>query len=225
LQGGLDKLFLSEELAMNELIKIENRDGIETVNARELHEKLGVQSKFADWVKNRIEKYGFIEGQDFCTLSKSLENGGSTKDYYISIDMAKELSMVENNEKGREMRRYFIEIEKKAKRPLTDIEMLERQVQIMKRQEKEIEEIKASVKQIEAQIETSQKDFYTVAGYCSLRGLKIEIGKANMLGRKSTKLSNEYGYEIGSASDPRFGKVNTYHLDILSQVIDQECSK
>jgi phage anti-repressor protein len=215
---------------MNELIKIENRDGIETVNARELWTGLESKREFANWIKDRVEM--FIEGHDFIIDRnvKVQNEGGRTVsrpviDYYLTIDAAKHLAMMERSEPGKKIRQYFIEIEKKAKRPLTDIEMLERQVQIMKRQEKEIEEIKASVKQIEAQIETSQKDFYTVAGYCSLRGLKIEIGKANMMGRKSTKLSNEYGYEIGSASDPRFGKVNTYHLDILSQVIDQECSK
>jgi len=98
---------------MNELIKIENRGGIQTVEARELYNFLQVHSKFADWIKNRIEKYNFIEGQDFVTLSKSLENGGSQKEYYISLDMAKEFSMVENNEKGKEARRYFIECEKK----------------------------------------------------------------------------------------------------------------
>ena len=104
---------------MNALIKIEQKDGNETVNARELHEFLGVQSKFADWIKNRIEKYGFSENLDFVTASKILEPGngnrGASTDYFVSLDMAKELSMVENNDKGREARRYFIEVEKKAR--------------------------------------------------------------------------------------------------------------
>lgn len=100
---------------MNELIKITRTDGIETVNARELHEFLCVQSKFADWVKNRIEKYDFVDGVDFVTVSKNLENGGATKEYFLSVNMAKELSMVENNDHGKQARRYFIKMEKIAK--------------------------------------------------------------------------------------------------------------
>ncbi len=105
---------------MKELTKIiEEKDGIQTVNARELHEFLESKQDFSTWIKNRIEKYGFIENEDY-TLHKFVERGNSgaqTKiDYHISIDMAKELSMVENNEKGRQARRYFIESEKKLKK-------------------------------------------------------------------------------------------------------------
>ena len=106
-----------------ELIKIEKKNGIETVNARELHEKLEVATKFADWVKNRIEKYGFMEGVDFIHVSEKKETStGATlsREYYISIDMAKELAMVENNEQGRKIRQYFINVEKKAKELLLD---------------------------------------------------------------------------------------------------------
>ena len=102
---------------MNELIKLQpqtiNGNAVETVNAKELHEFLEVRSKFADWIKNRITEYEFIENQDFTTVSKNLENGGRTIEYYITLDMAKELSMVERNDKGRQARRYFIECEKK----------------------------------------------------------------------------------------------------------------
>ena len=94
---------------MNELIKLnETKIGIElvqTVNAKELYEFLEVRSKFADWIKNRIADYDFQENQDFITLSKNLENGGRTIEYYITLDMAKELAMVERNDKGREARR------------------------------------------------------------------------------------------------------------------------
>lgn len=78
-----------------------------------------MQSKFADWIKNRIEKYGFIENTDYVTASKILEAGngnrGAGTDYFLSIDMAKELSMVENNDRGRQARLYFIEVEKRAR--------------------------------------------------------------------------------------------------------------
>ena len=94
----------------NEIIKITtNEEGKQLVSARELHEFLEVKSKFADWIKNRIKKYDFIENEDYICLSKILETQtkegkkGIAKetDYAITIDMAKELSMVENNEKAK----------------------------------------------------------------------------------------------------------------------------
>src|SRR5690606_4899319 len=87
--------------------------GERIVDGRELHNALEVSSRFADWIKNRISKYGFVENEDFVTVSNILENGGRQIDYVLKIDMAKELAMVENNEQGRKARRYFIAVEKK----------------------------------------------------------------------------------------------------------------
>ena len=99
-----------------ELIKLtKNEQGIETVNARELHAFLEVKSKFADWVKNRVSDFGFIENSDFVSASKFLERGGRTIEYFISIDMAKELSMIERSDKGKQARLYFIECERISK--------------------------------------------------------------------------------------------------------------
>ncbi|MED0680248.1 antA/AntB antirepressor family protein [Aneurinibacillus thermoaerophilus] len=85
------------------------------VNARELHLFLESKQKFTDWIANRIEKYGFIENEDFfVTLGKS--NGGRPAiEYTLTIDTAKEIAMVENNERGRQARKYFIEMERRAK--------------------------------------------------------------------------------------------------------------
>lgn len=86
-------------------------------DGRELHTYLENGDLFANWIKARIEKYGFVENQDFAIAlvnSKAKRGGNNRKDYHLSLDMAKELSMVENNDKGREARRYFIDMEKKA---------------------------------------------------------------------------------------------------------------
>jgi len=103
---------------MNEIIKIKEHNGQRLVNARELHEFLGSKQEFSNWMRNRIEKYGFIENQDYTSFDKIIkrEKGASTRvEYALTIDMAKELSMVENNDKGREARQYFIRAEKKLK--------------------------------------------------------------------------------------------------------------
>lgn len=86
-------------------------------NARELHAFLKSKREFSTWIKDRIKKYGFLENQDFCSFDNFVkrETGGSVRtDYHISLDMAKELAMVENNAMGRQIRRYFIACEKQA---------------------------------------------------------------------------------------------------------------
>ncbi len=94
-------------------------DKTDVVDARELHTFLGVSTRFNDWILRQIEKYGFEEGIDYegfySNLSKTSNGGRPTKEYTLTIDMAKELGMVENNEKGREIRRFFIQIEKERR--------------------------------------------------------------------------------------------------------------
>ena len=104
---------------MTEIIKIEERNGAQAVSARDLHDALGVKKDFSSWIKERISKYGFAEYHDFEVFTEFGENpngGRPTIEYALSIDMAKELAMVENNEKGRVIRKYFIEKEQEAKR-------------------------------------------------------------------------------------------------------------
>ena len=100
-----------------ELIKITNNEaGKQLVSARELHEFLGIGVHFSTWMKRMCE-YGFEEDIDFSILKSGNPNGGIAKiaDYAISIDMAKELSMIQRTEKGKQARLYFIECEKKLK--------------------------------------------------------------------------------------------------------------
>ena len=100
---------------MDELIAIGiSKGGKRTVNARDLHEFLESKQQFANWIRNRIDQYDFIENQDYCTINKII-NRQTLKEYHITLDMAKELSMVERNEKGKQARKYFIECERRLK--------------------------------------------------------------------------------------------------------------
>lgn len=106
---------------MNELIKTTtNEQGEILVSGRELHEFLEVKTKYGDWMKRMIE-YGFVENVDFSVFLKNEQDdtafGGVRKvtDHALKLDMAKEISMIQRNEKGKEARQYFIEIEKKYK--------------------------------------------------------------------------------------------------------------
>ncbi|WP_375640813.1 antA/AntB antirepressor family protein [Bartonella sp. AA168HLJHH] len=105
---------------MNTLIKITeqtiDQETVQTVNARDLHTFLESKQDFSTWIKKRIIAYSFLERQDFIRFHKKMEaNNAIAVEYHLTLDMAKELSMVERNKKGRQARRYFIECEKKLK--------------------------------------------------------------------------------------------------------------
>jgi anti-repressor protein len=87
------------------------RATVKTVDARRLHEFLEVGKHFGTWIADRNRQYGFQQGVDFEAfpdLGRNPHGGRRTKEYAITLDMAKELAMVERNERGREARRYFI---------------------------------------------------------------------------------------------------------------------
>lgn len=100
---------------MNELIKIEVRDGQQLASGRELHKFLEVGTRYNDWINRIIEKYNFIENKDFITITQKrvTAQGNETEfdDHLMTIAMAKEIAMVSNTEKGKEARIYFIKCE------------------------------------------------------------------------------------------------------------------
>lgn len=100
---------------MIELIKITERDGKQAVSARELYSFLEIQTPFTMWAERMFE-YGFTENVDYVSLSQKSEKpqGGRPQiDYALSISCAKEISMLQRNEKGKQARQYFIEAENK----------------------------------------------------------------------------------------------------------------
>jgi phage anti-repressor protein len=103
-------------------------------SARQLHEALGVGRDFSNWFRDRVKQYGFELDEDYITISlvdtssyspdlanrNNSHKGKSKIDYKITLDMAKELAMIENNEIGRRVRRYFIQAEKAARAMLIE---------------------------------------------------------------------------------------------------------
>lgn len=108
-----------------ELIKIQTQkisdQEVNAVSAKELHKLLGVGRDFSTWIKNRLETLGSIENEDYILVSLIPQNGGSrggdrrSKDYFITLDTAKHIAMMEKNEVGKQVRNYFIQCEKKLK--------------------------------------------------------------------------------------------------------------
>lgn len=113
---------MAQENNIGRLLPISENNGIQAVSGRYLHSFLGSKKQFADWIKIRIKQYGFIENQDYQVFHQIVKNpkgGRASDEYALSIDMAKELSMVERTERGRQARRYFIECEQALKKQNT----------------------------------------------------------------------------------------------------------
>ena len=87
---------------------------VQLCNARELHAFLEIQTRYNDWINNRINEYGFIQDEDYLVITERT-NGRPRKEYHITLDMGKELGMVERNERGRQIRQYFIRCERTLK--------------------------------------------------------------------------------------------------------------
>ena len=100
---------------MNELIKVEVKNGEQLVSGRELHKFLEIKTPYTQWFE-RMSEYGFIENTDFILVSQKSESSNITgvkivQDHLIKLNMAKEISMLQRNEKGKEARTYFIKCE------------------------------------------------------------------------------------------------------------------
>lgn len=149
---------------MPELIKIiERENGERAVSARELHRFLGSKRKYTHWIKDRIEKYGFVENIDYQVFKydymgnllifrgdadvNSTNQHVSKIEHALSIDVAKEISMVEGNEKGKEARRYFIACEKIAREKIltSSTELLLQSTQLICKLEQKVNADKPKV--------------------------------------------------------------------------------
>lgn len=132
---------------MDSLIKVSiNENEEQVVSGRDLHEFLEVGTQYTKWFERKVEKYGFIENIDFATISQNrlTAQGNETtyKEHILKLSMAKELAMLENNEKGKQSRLYFIKCEEEYKKqrqdklPQTYIQALERLLESEKEKER-----------------------------------------------------------------------------------------
>lgn len=189
---------------LNELLPIGEKNGQKAVNARDLHSFLQVGKDFSTWIKNRIDKYDFIEGKDFQTLYLDYQgnllnirlpqNGDSENqqvskiEYALSISMAKELSMIENNERGKQARKYFIACEEnKHELSRKDLALMVLQAE----EEKERLALEVQKKEEEKQAIIEETKPAVVFTEC------VKNASTNILIRDLAKLITQNGYTIG----------------------------
>ena len=164
---------------MNRLLKINYETEQPTVSARELHEGLEINTRFNDWF-SRMTEYGFENGKDFYSkMSKTSETGGRPAvDYQISTDMAKQICMIQRNEKGRQYRQYFLDLEKAWNTPEQIF------ARALKMADQQIEKLKASNASLVEDIQRMRPkevfaDAVSVSNTCILIGELAKILKQN----------------------------------------------
>lgn len=217
---------------MNELIKLQpqtvNGNAVETVSARELYERLGLdKSHWSRWSKSNIVSNPFaLENVDYVGFS-IMANGNETTDFALTIDMAKKLAMQVRTDKGEMVRNYFLECERRIVgqiKPMTQIELIALIANQMAEQERkslELDNRLQVVEQRQSQL-NQDNDHFTIKGFCSLHDIDLPNGKMSALSKKAKKLSDIKDYTYHEITDPRWGKVRTYHKDILTELFEFE---
>lgn len=140
----------------NELVPVyETSTGEKVVYGSELHEVLGVKSRYREWIDRRLLDIDAVENEDFQAAEFSAPSGQTKKDHIIKLDTAKEMAMLERNEKGKQVRRYFIQVEKKYKAAYLATQELSPQLQVMinleieqKRQAEKLEHVEERIESI-----------------------------------------------------------------------------
>lgn len=193
----------------NELLPIyENENKEKLVNARELHSIMKIGRDFTNWIKDRIKKYNFIQNEDYIlTFAKIGERRNVIKhEYYLTVNMAKELAMIENNEIGRKIRRYFIEVEKRyrtiVETPKNIFDFMRLAIDQIEANEKEIQNVKLlsesnlkEIEKIQSKIDvTIKKDYCLASDIAEQLQLYSESGlpHSNLIGA----IARQLGYKI-----------------------------
>lgn len=198
----------------NELIPISDNNGKKAVNARDLHAFLESKRDFSTWIKDRIKSYDFIEGVDYQSFTEIVEReiGATTRiEYALSISMAKELSMIENNERGKQARKYFIACEEN-KHELSRKELALMVVQAEEEKERlalENEKQQKQIEKLQPKADFADKAF-AMEGKCDIgqaaKILGLPFGRNTLF-----KKLRELGVFFANRNEP---KQNTLMQDI-----------
>ncbi len=179
---------------MKELITVNYGNETPTVSGRDLHDKLGIDTQYSHWIERMID-YGLIEGEDFWPFLAKSSGGRPATDHQLSIDMAKQICMIQRNEKGKMYREYFLSIEKKWNTPEWVMNRaLKYSEALIDKQKREIAEMKPKAAFADA-IENSEN--------CILIGELAKILKQNGVNRGQNRLFDllrKEGYLIKSGS-------------------------
>ena len=213
-----------------ELIKIIEREGRQLVSGRELHEFLEIRTKYKDWFRRMVE-YGFEEEIDFIRVAQkratnNLKNPVTTViDHAISIDMAKEISMIQRTEKGKASRQYFINCEKKLKevKKLSPMELMELQFKALKEQEEKIAQVENRVDKLEEDMPLFQIDCKEIQALVRKKGIEalggyrsIAYNDNSLRGKVYSDIQQQIRREFGVL---RYEAIKRSQLEMAKEII------
>lgn len=174
---------------MNDLIKVTYDNDRATVSGRELHEKLEIKTAYKDWFPRMCE-YGFVEGEDFSSFLSESTGGRPATDHQMTIEMAKQICMIQRTDAGRRYREYFLEIERKWNDPqmvmARSLIYANKQLEILSRQ---LDAANARIEEASAQIEEAKpKVLFADA---------VKASKTSIMVGELAKLLRQNGVSIG----------------------------
>ena len=214
-----------------ELIKIIEREGRQLVSGRELHEFLEIRTKYKDWFRRMVE-YGFEEEIDFIRVAQkratnNLKNPVTTViDHAISIDMAKEISMIQRTEKGKAARQYFINCEKKLNevKKLSPMELMELQFNALKEQKEKISQVENRVYKLEEDMPLFQIDCKEIQALVRKKGIEalggyrsIAYNDNSLRGKVYSDIQQQIRREFGVL---RYEAIKRSQLEMAKEIIN-----
>lgn len=213
-----------------ELIKIIEREGRQLVSGRELHEFLEIKTRYNDWFKRMVE-YGFDEGSDFLLVTQKRETNNlknpviTVIDHAISIDMAKEISMIQRTEKGKTARQYFINCEKKLKevKKLSPVELMELQFKALKEQEEKIIQVENKLDKLEEDMPLFQIDCKEIQALVRKKGIEalggyksVAYNDNSLRGKVYSDIQHQIRREFGVS---RYEAIKRSQLEMAKEII------
>lgn len=190
----------------NELVPVyKTSTGEKVVYGSELHKVLGAPSVYREWAKRRLTDIDAVENEDYTTVEISTVSGGAPrKDHIIKLDIAKEMAMLERNEKGKQVRRYFIAIEKKYKESGSDLSGLSTELRAVIVVDKRVTKIENRIDRLEYDIPLYGAEADELCNHVKRKGVEMLGGKESNA-YKDTKIRAAVYTDIYNQIKREFG--------------------
>lgn len=190
----------------NELVPVyETSTGEKVVYGSELHRVLGAPSVYREWAKRRLTDIDAVENEDYTTVEIPTVSGGAPrKDHIIKLDVAKEMAMLERNEKGKKVRRYFIAIEKKYKENGSDLSGLSTELRAVIVVDKRVTKIENRIDRLEYDIPLYGSEADELCNHVKRKGVEMLGGKESNA-YKDTKIRAAVYTDIYNQIKREFG--------------------
>lgn len=184
----------------NELVPVyETSTGEKVVYGSELHKILEVKSNCREWIKRRFSDIGAVKNADYTTVEISTVSGGTPKkDYIIKLDTAKEMAMLERNDKGKQVRKYFIQVEEKYKQAAININQLSPELQMFNQIFQQVAKTELEQKKLAERADQQEKNMKTIID--TFKGTDSDVGTEKWVNRCISKIaeSDDFSYSFGN---------------------------